>query len=54
MHKYDMWKPNTDNQTLLRGVPKIDGLQKKYSVQSDILRKNCGVEKIMIEIFEEI
>ena len=27
--KYGMWKPDTDNQTLLRGLPPMDGQQKK-------------------------
>ena len=29
MHKFDMWKPETNNQTLPPGVPPIEGQQEK-------------------------
>ena len=58
MHKCNMWKPETDNQTL----PPIEGQQKKYNIQSAIkalVKKDCEVEKKIkflkeMEVFEEI
>ena len=62
MHKCNMQKPDTGNQTLPRGVSPMDEQQKKYNIGSDIktlLGKDCKVEKIIkflrdVDIYEEI
>ena len=50
-----MWKPNTGNETIPRGVLPMERKQKKYIIQSNIktlMEKDCEVGKI--RIFEEI
>ena len=62
MYKCGMWKPDTNNQTLTRGVPTIGDTRKKYNIQSVIrmlMRRNCEVEKVTrflkeVGIFDEI
>ena len=47
-----MWKPETDNQTLPRGVPPIEGQQEKYNIKT----LGCEVKNVMKflkKIFEE-
>ena len=56
-----MWKPDSDNQTLPRGVICRDS-KKKNNIQGDIKilqGRGCEVEKVVrflrdLEIFEEI
>ena len=50
MHKCGMWKPDTANQRLLRGVPSIERQRKKYNIKGNIkplLGKYCEIENIM-------
>ena len=36
MHKYGMWKLNTNNQALPLGMPPMEGKQKKYNIHGNI------------------
>ena len=62
MHECDMWKLETNNQTLSPRVPLLKSQQKKRNIQGNtktLLGSDCEVEKVMrflkdIEIFEEI
>ena len=62
MEKSSMRKPDTYNQTLLSGVPPMEGHHKKYNIKSDmkvLQGQDCEVEKIMmflkeIGVFKEI
>ena len=50
MHKCGMWKPDTDNQTLLQEVPPVEGQQKKIQYPEQckmLLGRDFEVEKIM-------
>ena len=57
MHKCGMWKPNTNNEAMLRGVLPMEGHQKEIQYP-ELLGREREVEKIKmflknIEIFEE-
>ena len=61
MHKCSMWKPHTNNQPLLFGVPTNKETPEIYNIQSDIrmlLGRDCVVEMVMkylkhIGVFEK-
>ena len=61
MHRYGMWKLDTNNRTLSQGVLTVEDTRKIYNIQSDIkilLGRDCEVKKVMrflkkVGVFEE-
>ena len=62
MWNCSIWKPETNNKTLLKRLPQWRDSRKKYNIQGDIrtlLGKSCEVVKMMrflkeTEMFGEI
>ena len=52
MHKHDVWKPNTNNQTLPRGVSPMKGHLEKYNILRS--EKNNNVSQKDRDIWRNI